>query len=124
MPRTVNQGTAIAGNLAVETPVLTLPGITTQAGQPVDITGAVDFTQGTAGTAITLRIRRGVDATGALLATFGPVALAAAARTVVPFAWRDTQNVDVANQSYTVTVQATAATGNGTANTANIRADY
>lgn len=124
MPRTVNQGTAIAGNLAVESVVLQLPGITVQAGSPVDLAGLVDVTEGTSGTAVTLRLRRGVDATGVLLATFGPFALAAAARSIFSVAWRDVQNVDVANQQYVVTMQQTAATGNGTANVANLRADY
>lgn len=124
MPRAEAQGTAIPGNLALESVVLTLPGITVQSGNPVDITGAVDVTEGTTGTAVTFRLRRGGDATGTIIATYGPVTLAAASRTVVPVAWRDTQNVDVAGQQYTLTMQQTGATVNGTANTAALRADF
>jgi len=122
--RTATQGTAIAGNLALESVVLALPGITVQAGSPVDLIGEVDVTEGATGTAVTLRLRRGADQTGILLATFGPVALAAAARTVLGVQWRDTQNVDVAGQQYVLTMQQTGATVNGTANTASLRADY
>jgi len=95
-----------------ETVVLTLPfaGQGTARG-PVLIQGFVNYTQGTAGTAVTIRVRTGTTTGGTLIGAADVHTLAAAARAQIPFAALDLAQFPAGNQ-YCVTVQATAATGN------------
>jgi hypothetical protein len=83
-------------------------------GEGLTISGMVNVTQGTAGTAITVRVREGVGITGAVVGQALVYTLAAAAVASIPFTATDSVVLD--NQQYSVTVQATAATGNGTVN--------
>lgn len=124
MPRSRNTTTAVPVVTTAETALVTLPAITLQAGNAVDLLSELDFTTGASTTAVTIRVRRGVDTTGTVVATIGPIAAAASTRINLPIVTSDVQNVDVAGQQYTVTVQQTAATGNGTGNTNVVRADY
>jgi hypothetical protein len=90
----VGQGTARDGNL---------------------ISGFINVTQGTAGTAITIRVRAGATVTGTLIGVADVNTLAAAAIANIEFGALDLATFPAGNQ-YVVTAQATAATGNGTVN--------
>lgn len=124
MPRTRVTASAVAVTLVAETVIATLPGLTTQGGNTVDLIGEVDITTGAAATGFTLRIRRGVDTTGAVVTARGPVALGAGLRDIVTVSASDAVPADVGNQVYVLTAQQVSATGNGTANTATLRADF
>ena len=90
----VGQGTARDGNL---------------------ISGFINVTQGTAGTAITIRVRAGATVTGTLIGVADVNTLAAAAVANIEFGALDLSVFPAGNQ-YVVTVQATAATGNTVVN--------
>ena len=90
----VGQGTARDGNL---------------------ITGFINYTQGTAGTAVTIRVRAGATVTGTLIGVADVNTLAAAAVANIEFGALDLSVFPAGNQ-YVVTVQATAATGNPVVN--------
>lgn len=124
MPRTQVAASGVAIPSAAEVVVATLPGITLQAGNPVDLLADVDLSPGTSTTGCTVNIRRGTTTAGALVGGIGPTPPAAAARGNITVSVRDTQNVDVAGQQYVVTVTAVAQTVAGTVNTATLRADY
>lgn len=124
MPRTTVSATGVAIPSAAEVVVATLPGITVQNGQPVDLLATVDASPGTSTTGCTANIRRGTTTAGALVGGVGPTPPAAGARGELTVSARDVQNVDVANQQYVVTITAAAQTVAGTVNTATLRADY
>lgn len=84
------------------------------AGYKVNLFGTVQVTAGTAATAATPRWRRGTDATGTLVGEGNPVTLAAGNTGEISHNAIDTPG-EIAGQSYVLTVQQTAATGNGTA---------
>lgn len=97
-----------------ETVALTMPAISTPgAGSQVTMEGELNMTAGTAATAVTVRVRRGTGITGTVVGESNPVTVAAG--NTVPLPWQvvDTPG-EVAGQAYVVTVQQTAATGNGT----------
>lgn len=89
--------------------------LTNAAGEPVVICGTVNILAGTATTAVTVRVRRGEGITGTVVGIAALHTLAAAATASIPFEAVDTA-VPGDNQVYSVTVQQTAATGNGTVN--------
>jgi hypothetical protein len=95
-----------------ETIVLTLP-FTGQgtAREGNLITGVINYTQGTAGTAVTVRVRAGATVTGTLIGVADVHTVAAAALAQIPFAALDLATFPAGNQ-YVVTVQATSASGN------------
>jgi hypothetical protein len=95
-----------------ETIVLTLP-FTGQATAREGnlITGFINYTQGTAGTAVTVRVRAGATVTGTLIGAADVHTVAAAALAQIPFAALDLATFPAGNQ-YVVTVQATSASGN------------
>jgi hypothetical protein len=95
-----------------ETIVLTLP-FTGQgtAREGNLITGVINYTQGTAGTAVTVRVRAGATVTGTLIGAADVHTVAAAALAQIPFAALDLATFPAGNQ-YVVTVQATSASGN------------
>jgi hypothetical protein len=98
-----------------ETVVLTLPSISTaNAGETVEISGAVDFTAGTAATFVTPRVRRGTGITGTVVGDADPITVTAGATSQVTFSVADNPG-EVAGQPYVLTLQQTAATGNGSA---------
>lgn len=97
-----------------ETVAATLPGVNTRDRlEPVAVSGVAQVTAGVGTTALTPRVRRGVDATGVLVGEGNPLTVAAGNTLGVPFAAVDVPG-EVAGQSYVLTVQQTAATGNGT----------
>ena len=124
MPKTnvSTSGQALATN--TETIVAVLPGISAQAGAQVNLTGEVDISAGTGTTGCTVSIRRGTTVAAPLVASIGPAPPAAAGRDTIPIQAVDSLPADVAGQQYIVTVTQAAATANGTANTATLRADY
>jgi hypothetical protein len=97
-----------------ETVLASITGVTLpRAGLPVVISAAGSMTIGASTTAVTLRCRRGVDATGALVGTAEVPTEVAANQAILAGSWVDTPG-ELANATYVVTVQQTAATGNGT----------
>lgn len=89
----------------------------TQDGDPIQVTGTVSFTTGTATTAVTVRCRRGNGITGTVVGTAEVDTLAAAVSAPISVDFLDFPGA-VAGQVYSITVQQTAATGNGTVNSA------
>lgn len=77
------------------------------------IEGVLDFTTGTATTAVTLRLRRGTSLTSPVVGTAELDTVAAAVSQPVPFQFVDSPGA-VAGLVYSLTYQATAATGNAT----------
>jgi hypothetical protein len=124
MPRTRATATGVTVTTTTETVVATLPPITAQAGQPVDLLADADLTTGTGVTAVTFNIRRGTTTSGTLVQAIGPVAASASTRIAQVVEAIDTQNSDIAGQQYVITVVQAGATGNGTANYGEIRADW
>ena len=121
MPRTRTTNVAASPAAAAETVVAAIAPGAIPAGEvadAVDLEATLDLTVGTAGTAVTVRIRRGVDTTGAVLATFGPFTAVAGNRMNLTAAAPDNE----VNQGYVVTVQVTAATAASAINAANITA--
>jgi hypothetical protein len=108
-----------------ETVVATLAGVSTPRRTDVRLEGTVQITPGTATTGLTLRIRRGTDATGALVgeANLEIVAGAVASAEDHYLKVRDS-GVDLFNGTYVLTVQQAAATGNGTALQASLTASW
>lgn len=83
-------------------------------GEGLCISGYVNVTQGTNGTAVVTRVREGVGITGTVVGAANSSPLAAAVVGSVPFGGVDAAVLD--NQQYSITVQLTAATANGTVN--------
>jgi len=105
-----------------ETVVATLSGVNAPGpGATIRLTGTVQMTYGTATTAMTPRIRRGTDATGTLVGEGNPLTGAAGNTAPTTLEVVDTPG-EVANQSYVLTVQQTAATGNGSVLQATLNA--
>lgn len=101
-----------------ETVVATISGVTLpRAGMPVAITYAGTLLTGATTTGVTVRCRRGVDATGTLVGTAETPNVAAAAPVDLAGAYVD-QPGELANASYVITVQQTAATAAGTSQAA------
>ena len=100
-------------NLAVETVILTLgPFSVTQDGDPINITGSIAVTAGTAATAVTVRVRRGTTTAGTLVGGAEPATVVAGNQYPLGFDALDFPG-PVAGQQYVVTAQQTAATANG-----------
>lgn len=98
-----------------ETVVATVAGLSTRDGEEVvSLTGTVQVTIGTTGSAVTPRLRRGTTAAGTLVGEGNPVS-GTAADTVTLTIQADDVPGEVAGQSYVLTVQQTAATADGTA---------
>lgn len=108
-----------------ETVVATLAGVSTnQPGQTVALRGQINFTSGTATTAVTLRIRR--DGIAGTIIGEPPVdalqAAVGAVETHDVYA-EDAGAGEFSGRTYVLTVQQTAATGNGNVLTASLEAD-
>lgn len=117
MPRgrqQVGSGGAIGTN--VETVIAILGNISAPQGDAIDLEGSVSILAGTGTTAVVLRIRRGVDTTGAVVGGPYTHTLAAAANGVVTINAVDNLTADIAGGSYVLTAQQTGGTGNGTVN--------
>lgn len=97
-----------------ETVVATVGGIVTPRAVTLVIKGWAQLTTGAATTAVTPRVRRGIDATGTLVGEGNPVTLGAAAGSTEDFEIDVVDPArDVSGDSYVLTLQQTAATGNG-----------
>lgn len=97
--------------------LVTPPVSTTFAGDQIDIEGKVNMLAGTGTTACVLRIRRGNGITGTVVGVAETDTLAAGSSESFPLQAVDTPG-DVAGQVYSLTIQQTAATGNGTVQSA------
>lgn len=99
-----------------ETVVATLNGVNPSPNTIVGLLGWLAMTVGTAGTAVRIRIRRD-SLTGTVVADTGAVTAGIAAAAVAALDVNgDDSPGDVASQTYVMTVQQTAATGNATIN--------
>ena len=88
-------------------------------GEIVRIHGTISYLTGTATTAVTARVREGNGVTGTIVGEALPLTIGAAENAQIPF---DVNHAPagIAGQVYTATVQATAATANGTISAAAI----
>lgn len=114
----------IAVTTTAETVLATVNvGSTNGAQVQVTLEGLVVLTTGTATTGVTVRLRRGTDATGTVVATTGVETAIGAAGSTDPYPIQavDTPG-DVGGQSYALTVQQAAATGNGSVTFASLNA--
>jgi len=101
-----------------ETVVATLSGVTLpRPGMPVALTYAGTLLTGAGTTAVTIRCRRGIDATGTLVNNSEAPTETASATANLAGAWVD-QPGELANASYVITLQQTAAGAAGTSQTA------
>lgn len=108
-----------------ETVACTLPGVSTPGRRTVRIEGEAQVTTGAATTHLTPRIRRGTDITGTLIDEANAVSIGAAAGGTEPLQIAaEDENIDLANGTYVLTVQQTAATGNGTVLQASMSASW
>lgn len=86
-------------------------------GQYID--GMINITPGTAATAVVIRVRAGNGLSGAVIGGPETHTVAAGANQSIPYAQID--GTTVGQVQYTLTVQQTAATGNGSINLGTIR---
>lgn len=107
-----------------ETVIAQLSGVSTdRADAIVNLEAVAQVTWGTGTTAATLRVRRGVDATGTLVGSAVAEGMAAGATDDMELQVQD-QPGEVAGQSYVLTVQQTGASANGTAQQSSLAANY
>jgi|ERR687897_205630 hypothetical protein len=99
-----------------ETVVCTLPGVSTGRKSTVFLEGWLQFTTGANTTALTARIRRGTTIAGTLVceATAQELAAAAGGDEEISINGED-PGVDLSGATYVLTIQATAASADGTA---------
>lgn len=117
MNRTYSQQftAAVPVNLAVETAiVVTNPVSVTYDFDQINITGSIDVLTGANTSLLTVRCRRGNGVNGAIVGAAVPVTAGAGVQAALPVDFLDTPGA-VAGQVYTITVQATGATVNGSA---------
>jgi hypothetical protein len=118
-------GTNVTLVTTAETVVATLTGVSTPRKTNVTIEGWCQLTTGTNTTALTPRIRRGVDATGTLVGEANPVTIGAAAGGTEDVEIKVTDvGVDLSNATYVLTVVQTAASANGTSLLAGMSATW
>lgn len=102
-----------------ETVALVTPPVSTTFGSDaIEIEGMVNLTAGTGTTAAVLRIRRGNGITGTVVRAADTDTIAAGSSESFLVQGLDTPG-DVAGQVYSITVQQTAASANGTINGAS-----
>jgi hypothetical protein len=103
-----------------ETVVATVSGVTLpRPGMPVALSYAGVLLTGAGTTAVTIRCRRGIDTTGTVVGAADVPNEAASAAANLAAAWVD-QPGELANASYVVTVQQTAAGAAGTSQVAAV----
>ncbi len=118
-PKTVD--TALV--TVAETDVAEVTGIVTGGpAKTIRVSGWAQVTAGVGATAFTARLRRGQGIAGAVVGEGNPVSVAAGNTVEVEVETED-QPGDVDHQAYTLTVQQTAATGNGNALQAEVAAE-
>ena len=115
----VTQATAVNVPTTTETVVVTSDDVplTMSGGEGVSVRGVVNMLAGTATTAVVLRVRQNT-LTGTLVGVAQTFTLAAGATASIPYSVLDTTASTTPVSQYVVTMQQTAATGNGTANIA------
>ena len=103
---------------AAETAILTTPVIGTAPLTPVHISGSVDVTEGTTGTAYVLRVRQGNGVAGPVVGQADTAADAAGASGLGGFSFDDLSNYlsQAGGGQYTLTIAQTGATAPGTVN--------
>lgn len=102
-----------------ETSLVTSAPISTQGARTITLHGSVIVTPGQGATAVTVRIRRGSGTGGANVIT--PTAITPTAGGTAGYTFDvDDFPGEVAGQQYTITVQQTGASTNGTANTCEL----
>lgn len=102
---------------AAETAVYVTPVLQTGQGNGlVGVSGTIYVTIGTAGTAVTLRLRQGNGTGGTLVQALPAVTVTAGNLTAISFGFTDTLNTleAVGGGQYTLTAQVTAATATST----------
>lgn len=82
-------------------------------GEPITIRGSLSYLTGASTTAVTVRIREGSGLTGSLVGETLPYTVGAAVSTQIPYEFTYSPS-GVAGQRWTASIQATAATANGT----------
>lgn len=108
--------------LTTETVVATLGGVSTAApDERVALKGEVAILLGAAGVSFTMRIRRGVDTTGAVVGEATDFTLGAGSRGGAVLEFIDSPG-EVASQSYVLTIAPISATGNSTVSNAALSA--
>lgn len=108
-----------------ETVVATLSGVNTGGKRDVALRGWAQVTTGVGTTALTPRIRRGTTVGGTLIGEANPEQVEAAAGSTEESSTEVTDaGVELGGASYVLTIQQTAATGNGTALQASLEASY
>ena len=119
------QGAAnVALATSVETVVCTLSGVdATPGGDQVVIQGNAVMNTGTGTTDVTLRIRRGADATGVEVGSYAEQVAGAGQEVTVEIQAEDSPG-EVAGESYVLTVQQVGATANGTCSSSSLLATY
>lgn len=108
-----------------ETVVATLSNVSTyQPGERIRLSGQAQLTTGTATTTVTPRIRRD-SVTGTVVNEANAITIGAAAGGNESFevSCEDSFSGEVANQTYVLTLEQAAATGNGTALYAYLQAE-
>lgn len=93
-----------------------------RSGLVYTVRGWMQVTAGVGTTAFIPRIRRGTDTSGTLVGEGNPVTVVAGNTLTVPLVVDDTPG-EVSSLDYVVTVQQTAATGNGTVAQASLTAE-
>lgn len=116
--------TGLAVVTTAETVVATLPSVSTDGpSRRIELLAEVDHAVGASSTGVTLRIRRGTDATGTVVGVVTNEGTLAAAGTYATYTIEavDTPG-EVAGQAYVATVADAGATGNGAVNKAILTA--
>lgn len=117
------QATAVTVPTTTETVAVTsdIVPLSPAGGEGYIIRGAVNILAGTATTAVVVRVRMGTGITGTVVGVAQTHTLAAGASATIPFSVVDlTAALAPTASQYSVTVQQTAATANGTVNIATI----
>jgi uncharacterized Zn-binding protein involved in type VI secretion len=115
----------VKANKAVESIVVTLPGISTDVGNAqVIIEGSIDFLLGATGTEVVVRVRRGTTTAGTEVAKVIFNALTAAKSYGLSVQCQDQQEAEIASGSYVLTVENVGATTEGEAVQASLTATF
>lgn len=110
---------------AAETVILTTPVISAAPGLQVRISGMVDVTEGTGGTAYVIRCRQGTTTAGALVGQALTDSLAAASSEIGGFAFDDSSGFlgQAGGGQYVITVAETSASVAGTVISAEMQVE-
>lgn len=124
MPRARTNAVAGSPALAAETVIAALAGGGVAYNDQVDLIGAVDITIGTSGDHVTLKVRRGTDTTGTVVATFGAFNVTAADRRNFSVVATDAQAAESGALQYVLTATVANGAATSTVNAVCLRADW